>query len=112
LLLCIQRVLLIPLPLCYFLPSPPHLTLPCPSAPSALPSPPARPPAGLLCINQAKEGGFSSFASTLAVHNELLRRKRKDLVECLAGPGWYRDRSRYQDLPEGANPLWQMPVFT
>ncbi len=35
---------------------------------------------------------MSSFASCLSVHNELLRRGRADLVQCLAGPGWYRDR--------------------
>lgn len=75
-----------------------HLALPTPTA-------------GLLCIQQAKEGGVSSFASTLAVHNEMVRRGRQDLVRCLAGPGWFRDRSRYQDLPEGADPVWEMPVF-
>ncbi|KAI7837013.1 hypothetical protein COHA_009143 [Chlorella ohadii] len=67
---------------------------------------------GLLCIRQAKEGGVSSFASCLAVHNELLRRGRADLVQCLSGPGWYRDRTRYQDVPEGADPVWDMPVFS
>ena len=66
----------------------------------------------LLCINQAKEGGVSSFSSTLAVHNELLRRGRKDIVRCLASGGWYRDRSRYQDVAPGDSPVWEMPVFS
>src|SRR5579862_2536616 len=37
---------------------------------------------GLLCIGQAREGGMSKVASTVAIHNEILRR-RPDLLELL-----------------------------
>jgi hypothetical protein len=66
----------------------------------------------LLCIRQAKEGGISSFASTLAVHNEILKRGRKDLVEVMTGGGWFRDRTRYQDVPEDQSQKWEMPIFS
>ncbi|EFN59759.1 hypothetical protein CHLNCDRAFT_56551 [Chlorella variabilis] len=66
---------------------------------------------GLLCISQAKSGGVSGWSSALAVHNEMLRRGRGDLVACLAGPGWYRDRTKYQDVRPGDCPVWEMPVF-
>ena len=65
----------------------------------------------LLCIGQAKTGGVSGWSSALAVHNEMLRRGRADLVACLAGPGWYRDRTKYQDVAPGDSPMWEMPVF-
>lgn len=41
---------------------------------------------GLLCLKTAKSGGESSWSSSVAVHNELLRIGRKDLVEALSGP--------------------------
>lgn len=65
----------------------------------------------LLCIQHAKEGGESAFASALAVHNELLRRGRLDLLVVLAGAGFYRDKSRFQEVLPGQSPLWEMPVF-
>ena len=34
-------------------------------------------PAGLLCLRDAEEGGISNWASSIAVHNALLRRGRK-----------------------------------
>ena len=42
--------------------------------------------AGLLCLKTAKAGGESSWSSSVAVHNELLRLGRPDLVEALSGP--------------------------
>ena len=42
--------------------------------------------AGLLCLKTAKSGGESSWSSSVAVHNELLRLGRSDLVEALSGP--------------------------
>lgn len=65
----------------------------------------------LLCVAQAKEGGVSGWSSTIAVHNEMLRRGRADLVACMAGPGWARDRGQYQDLAPGDVPVWEMPAF-
>lgn len=44
------------------------------------------PTAGLLCLKTAKSGGESSWSSSVAVHNELLRLGRADLVEALSGP--------------------------
>eukprot|EP00195_Chlamydomonas_chlamydogama_P006396 CAMPEP_0202899004 /NCGR_PEP_ID=MMETSP1392-20130828/7365_1 /ASSEMBLY_ACC=CAM_ASM_000868 /TAXON_ID=225041 /ORGANISM="Chlamydomonas chlamydogama, Strain SAG 11-48b" /LENGTH=445 /DNA_ID=CAMNT_0049585087 /DNA_START=78 /DNA_END=1415 /DNA_ORIENTATION=- len=67
---------------------------------------------GLLCIRQAREGGVSGWSSTLAVINQMLAEGRADLVQCLAGPGWYRDRARYQDLAPGDSPVWEMPVVS
>lgn len=67
---------------------------------------------GLLCIRQAASGGESGWASATEVHNELLRRGRADLVAALAGSGWCRDRTRYQSVPPGAAPVWDMPVFS
>ena len=64
---------------------------------------------GLLCMSQGVSGGMSGWTSALAVHNELLRRGRGDLVACLAGPGWGRDRTKYQDLAPGEQPFWEMP---
>ena len=38
-------------------------------------------PAGLLALQNAAEGGLSSWSSSVSVHNELLRRGRVDLVK-------------------------------
>lgn len=43
---------------------------------------------GLLCLNKAKSGGLSRIASSVAVYNELLRRK-PNLVERLFKPIWF-----------------------
>ncbi|EIE24910.1 Clavaminate synthase-like protein [Coccomyxa subellipsoidea C-169] len=45
----------------------------------------------LLSLTNAKEGGVSKWVSSIAIHNELLRRGRKDLVEVLSKP-WYVGR--------------------
>lgn len=39
---------------------------------------------GLLCLHDAEEGGVTTWTSSLAVHNELLRRGRADLVKVRA----------------------------
>jgi len=44
----------------------------------------------LLCLKNAKEGGHSSWASSITVYNEILKR-RPDLAQLLAGP-WFFDR--------------------
>ena len=46
--------------------------------------------AALLCLHNAKEGGLSSWSSSISVHNEIVRR-RPDLARVLAGP-WFMDR--------------------
>jgi hypothetical protein len=62
---------------------------------------------GLLCARQARSGGVSKLASSVAVHNEMIRR-RPDLAAIL-----YQDvyRSRFGEeatLPEVVYPL---PIF-
>lgn len=61
----------------------------------------------LLCLQQAKTGGGNRLASTVAIYNEMLRR-RPDLVAELAKP-LYRDRR--EEIPPGKDPWWQLPVF-
>jgi hypothetical protein len=62
---------------------------------------------GLLCLRKARSGGQSKVVSTVAVHNEVLRR-RPDLAAELVKP-WYIDRR--EEIPPGKNPWFQMPVF-
>lgn len=62
---------------------------------------------GLMCINPAKSGGESSLASSIAVHNELLRR-RPDLASVLTEP-YYRDRRG--EVPAGMAPWYKIPIF-
>lgn len=61
----------------------------------------------LLCLRQAKSGGGNKLASTVAIHNEMLRR-RPDLVAELIKP-WYRDRR--EEIPAGKDPWFELPVF-
>jgi len=62
---------------------------------------------GLLCVGQAKEGGLSKVASTVAVHNEILRR-RPDLLEVLYQP---YPRSRLGEEKGGGDMIYMLPVF-
>ncbi|MDX1484904.1 MAG: TauD/TfdA family dioxygenase [Alphaproteobacteria bacterium] len=62
---------------------------------------------GLLCLHPARSGGESTIVSSITIHNEMLRR-RPDLVAALAEP-IYRDRRG--EIPEGAEPWFQLPVF-
>jgi hypothetical protein len=52
---------------------------------------------GLLCIRPAMKGGVSTIVSTVAVHDEIVRR-RPDLAEVMYQPWWF-DRRR-GDGPE------------
>ena len=61
----------------------------------------------LLCLRKAKSGGLSKVVSTVAVYNEILRR-RPDLAAELVKP-WYIDRR--EEIPPGKKPWFQMPVF-
>lgn len=61
----------------------------------------------LLCLRQAKSGGLSKVVSTVAVYNEILRR-RPDLAAELVKL-WYIDRR--EEIPPGKDPWFQMPVF-
>ena len=62
---------------------------------------------GLMCLQTPKSGGLSSIVSTVAVHNEMLRR-RPDLVAELAGPIYWDRRG---EVPEGKDPWYVLPVF-
>jgi hypothetical protein len=62
---------------------------------------------GLLCIDQATAGGLSKIASTVAVHNEILRR-RPDLLEELYRP---YPRSRLGEEKDGGKLFYMLPVF-
>lgn len=62
---------------------------------------------GLMVLQTPKSGGLSSIASTVAVHNEMLRR-RPDLAETLAGPICWDRRG---EVPPGKDPWYVLPVF-
>ncbi len=62
---------------------------------------------GLLCMETPVSGGESSIASSVAVHNEMLKR-RPDLVRVLADP---YDRDRRDEIPRGMKPWYRLPVF-
>jgi hypothetical protein len=63
---------------------------------------------GLLCLQRAKSGGESAVVSSVSVYNEMLRR-RPEFVAALREP-IYRDR--HDEIPEGALPYYQLPVFS
>ncbi|WIA14323.1 hypothetical protein OEZ85_002853 [Tetradesmus obliquus] len=62
---------------------------------------------GLLCLQPAKSGGQSSWASSSAIYNELLA-VSPEAVAALAG-SWYLDRKG--ELPPGKLPYFVMPVL-
>lgn len=62
---------------------------------------------GLLCVEPAKSGGESSLASSVAVHNEVLR-QRPDLLPVLFAP-YARDRR--DEIPEGMDPWYHLAIF-
>jgi hypothetical protein len=61
----------------------------------------------LLCLHPARSGGESRMTSSLNIYNEMLAR-RPELVPELAAP-IYRDRRN--EIPEGKDPWFQLPVF-
>jgi hypothetical protein len=62
---------------------------------------------GLLCVDQAVSGGLSKIASTVAIHNEILRR-RPDLLEVLYQP---YPRSRLGEEKNGGEMIYMLPIF-
>ena len=62
---------------------------------------------GLACLETARSGGLSSVASSVAVHNALVR-SRPDLAKVLAQP-FYADR-RGEESP-GQKPYYITPTF-
>jgi hypothetical protein len=65
---------------------------------------------GLMCVRQAKSGGFSQYASGLAIHNEILA-TRPDLLAILYQGFPYHRRG--EEAPEHA-PItpYDIPVFS
>jgi hypothetical protein len=63
---------------------------------------------GLLCLNRAKEGGLSSLVSSVALFNEV-RRRRPDLLAALFAP---IETDRRGEVPEGQKPYFRIPVFS
>jgi hypothetical protein len=61
----------------------------------------------LLCLRRAKSGGLSTIVSSMAVHNEMARR-RPDLLERLYRPF---PTDRRGEIPEGKGPFYEAPVF-
>ena len=60
---------------------------------------------GLLCIHPAMRGGTSTIVSTVAVHDEIVRR-RPDLAEVMYEPWWF-DRKR----GDGPDSFARCPVY-
>ena len=63
---------------------------------------------GLLCLQPSKSGGESKIVSSIAIHNEILRRRR-DLLPVLYRPYWVDRRG---EIPSGAKPYYAMPIFS
>jgi hypothetical protein len=61
----------------------------------------------LLCLRRAKSGGQSMIASSMMLHNVMLRR-RPDLLERLYQPF---PVDRRGEIPEGKGPFYEAPVF-
>lgn len=63
---------------------------------------------GLICLNQAKQGGVSLLVSAVTIYNEFLKR-RPDLLPRLFDP---IATDRRGEVPEGMKPYFQIPVFS
>ena len=61
----------------------------------------------LLCLSSAREGGESSLVSSVAIWNEMARR-RPDLAAALTRP---LARTRWGEVPAGRRPWAEVPVF-
>ena len=63
---------------------------------------------GLFVLHVAKSGGLSKLASSVAVRNEIARR-RPDLLDVLYQPFYW---SWNKQEPAGAKPYYQQPIFS
>jgi hypothetical protein len=61
---------------------------------------------GLLCLRGARSGGTSRIVSSVAVYNEILRR-RPDLIEVLFEPFWF---DRNDEQRAGEPPAFALPI--
>jgi len=62
---------------------------------------------GLMCLQPAKSGGLSSLVSSVTIFNEM-RKRRPDLLAVLFEP---IETDRRGEVPEGAKPYFNIPVF-
>jgi len=61
---------------------------------------------GLLCLNEAKEGGVSSLVSTMSIHNEILKNHPEYLEPLYKG-------LLYVNVEEGGDySQWRVPIFS
>ena len=63
--------------------------------------------AALLCLKPAKEGGYSTWASSYSIYNAMLE-KHPELAEVMTRD-YYVDRK--DEIPEGEGPWYKLPVF-
>jgi hypothetical protein len=63
---------------------------------------------GLLCLANGRQGGLSAVASSVRIHNVLVR-ERPDLAAALYEPFPYDFRGEQRP---GAQPFYELPVFT
>ena len=61
----------------------------------------------LLCLHPSKSGGESKVVSSLNIYNEIL--KRNPAAAAALSEAIYRDRRN--EIPEGRDPWFQLPVF-
>ena len=61
----------------------------------------------LMCLHPSKSGGESTVVSSLNIYNEML--KRNPAATAALSESIYRDRRN--EIPEGRNPWFQLPVF-
>ncbi len=61
----------------------------------------------LLCLKTAQSGGLSSIVSSMAMYNEMAKR-RPDLVRLLFEP---MPTDRRGEIPEGKKPYFEIPVY-
>jgi hypothetical protein len=61
----------------------------------------------LLCLHPSKSGGESTVVSSLNIYNEML--KRNPAATAALTEAIYRDRRN--EIPEGKDPWFQLPVF-
>jgi hypothetical protein len=62
---------------------------------------------GLLCVHNSKSGGESKVVSSVAVYNEVLKR-RPDLLDVLTAPYCW---SKNSEVDSGEQPWYESPVF-
>lgn len=62
---------------------------------------------GLLCLQEARSGGWSALVSAETVHN-ILRQERPDLLERLYGAYFWDRRA---ELADGESPVLEAPIF-